>query len=342
MPQTACGFSFENVAPLDWFQWRSLLWDHLPGDGASSPDWQAVADVVNKACPDSSHQTAGSYRRAFEAVRAAFPEPMPGSELWTRSLYDQVPALAGAQPPFMNLGYCDQDLPALPLAESDEPFRLQIQLYKRALAGDHLAGKRVVEVGCGGGGGVSYLARTHQPAYISGIDLLENAIQHCRSVYSDEGLRFEQADAASLPFENHSVDAVINIESSGHYPSLMAFLEEVQRILRPASRLYLADLRATDGQWGPERNLVDLRLQIESAGLIILKEQCISPGVLRSIDLQEDARRTFLNHAVLNSHAVSHFEEIMLMQRSRNYARLRSGRLEYCVFVCERREKGAN
>lgn len=332
--QTALRFSFEDVAPLDWFQWRCLLWDHMPGE--SRGDWEAIAERVNGVCADSEPRAAGEYRSAFAAVRAAYPGEMPGIELWTRSLYEQVPALAGQQPPFMNLGYADGDVA---LSEAEEPFRLQIQLYERALAGDRLKGKRLVEVGCGGGGGASYLARAHGPASITGTDLLERNVRHCRTAYSQEELFFEQAEAACLPFGSQTVDAVVNVESSGHYPSLEGFLEEVRRILRPPGRLYLADLRATDGMWGRKRDLSDLRRAIHSAGLRVVKEDSLSAGVLRSIDLQEEGRRAFLRYAIEDRHVLSHFEEIMLMRGSRNHARLESGKLEYCLFVCER--KGA-
>ena len=51
----------------------------------------------------------------------------------------------------------------LPLAASDEPNRLGIQLYHRVATQADLNGKQLLEVSCGHGGGASYLTRTLNP-----------------------------------------------------------------------------------------------------------------------------------------------------------------------------------
>ena len=69
---------------------------------------------------------------------------------------------------------------ALPLAESDEPNRFHIQLYHRIATQADLRGKQVLEVGCGHGGGASYLMRTLRPASYTGLDLNPAGIAFCR------------------------------------------------------------------------------------------------------------------------------------------------------------------
>ena len=61
---------------------------------------------------------------------------------------------------FLNVGYEEDPPMALPLAESDEPNRFHIQLYHRIATQADLSGKRVLEVGCGHGGG-SLLPHAH-------------------------------------------------------------------------------------------------------------------------------------------------------------------------------------
>ena len=65
---------------------------------------------------------------------------------------------------FLNYGYEEDPPMALPLSASDEPNRFFIQQYHRVATQADLSGKKVLEVGCGHGGGASYLMRTLHPA----------------------------------------------------------------------------------------------------------------------------------------------------------------------------------
>ena len=68
----------------------------------------------------------------------------------------------------------------MPLRAADEPDRACIQLYHRAATQVDLSGKRVLEVGCGHGGGASYLMRTLHPASYTGLDLNPAGIAFCQ------------------------------------------------------------------------------------------------------------------------------------------------------------------
>jgi cyclopropane fatty-acyl-phospholipid synthase-like methyltransferase len=76
---------------------------------------------------------------------------------------------------------------ALPLEASDEPNRYFIQLYHRNATQVDLTGKRVLEVGCGHGGGADYLVRTLGPAAWTGLDL---SVDFCRKRHHLPGLDF--------------------------------------------------------------------------------------------------------------------------------------------------------
>ena len=145
---------------------------------------------------------------------------------------------------FFNYGYEEDPPMALPLATSDEPNRICIQLYHRTATQADLSGKRVLEVGCGHGGGASYLMRTLHPASYTGLDLNPAGIAFCRKRHNLAGLDFVQGDAEELPFPDQSFDAVINIESSLHYPRFPRFVAEVARVLCPGGHFLYADYRA--------------------------------------------------------------------------------------------------
>jgi ubiquinone/menaquinone biosynthesis C-methylase UbiE len=142
---------------------------------------------------------------------------------------------------FFNFGYEEDPPMALPLAGSDEPNRFGIQLYHRTASQVDLAGKRVLEVSCGAGGGASYITRTLGPASYTGLDLNPASVELCRKRHKVPGLDFVQGDAQNLPFADETFDAVINVEASHQYPDFARFLTEVARVLRPGGYFLYTD-----------------------------------------------------------------------------------------------------
>lgn len=126
---------------------------------------------------------------------------------------------------FLNYGYEEYPEMRFPLSAADEPDRFPIQLYHGTAAQAQLNGKQVLEVGCGHGGGASYLVRTVRPDSYVGLDLNPAGIAYCRKKHDLAGLEFVQGDAQELPFADRSFDAVINIESSHLYPRFPRFLD---------------------------------------------------------------------------------------------------------------------
>ena len=147
---------------------------------------------------------------------------------------------------FLNYGYEEDPPMALPLAASDEPDRFPIQLYHRTATQVDLAGKKVLEVSCGHGGGASYLMRTLHPASYTGLDFNTVGIEFCRKRHNLPGLDFVQGNAESLPFPDQSFDAVINVEAAINYQNVPRFFAEVERVLRAGGHFLYADIRYAD------------------------------------------------------------------------------------------------
>ena len=127
---------------------------------------------------------------------------------------------------FMNYGYL-KDNHKIKLDESDEKNRYSAQLYNLVATGADIKGKDILEVGCGRGGGLSYINRYLSPRSVTGVDLNKKAIEFCKKHYSNESIKFLQENAQDLSFQDQTFDVVINVESSHRYSQMDIFLDEV-------------------------------------------------------------------------------------------------------------------
>lgn len=150
---------------------------------------------------------------------------------------------------FMNYGFLETrggqaGLPSVALAKEDEPDRLCIQLYHHVVSAANLAGKEVLEVGSGRGGGASFVARHHQPIKLIGADFSPQAVALCQQRHAGiANLAFIVGDAERLPFPDASFDAVLNVESSHCYGQVEKFFAEAARVLRPGGWFLYTDFR---------------------------------------------------------------------------------------------------
>jgi ubiquinone/menaquinone biosynthesis C-methylase UbiE len=178
---------------------------------------------------------------------------------------------------FLNYGY-DEDPPmALPLAASDESDRFPIQLYHRTATQVDLAGKKVLEVSCGHGGGASYLTRTLHPATYTGLDLNTVGIEFCRKRHNLPGLDFVHGNAESLPFPDQSFHVVINVEAAINYQNVPRFFTEVERVLRAGGHFLYADIRYADEIAAWESELANIPMRLVSG-------QVINAEVMRGLE----------------------------------------------------------
>jgi fatty-acid O-methyltransferase len=193
---------------------------------------------------------------------------------------------------FLNYGYETDPPMALPLDAPDEPYRYCIQLYHRTATQADLGGKQVLEVGCGHGGGASYLMRTLQPTSYTGLDLNSAGIAFCRQRHNLVGLGFVQGDAENLPFPDRSFDAVINIESSLHYPRFDRFLAEAARVLRPEGHFLYADVRAAT-------DISAWEAALAGAPMRIVSRRNINAEVMRAMETNQELLGLMHRHAPL-------------------------------------------
>jgi ubiquinone/menaquinone biosynthesis C-methylase UbiE len=190
---------------------------------------------------------------------------------------------------FLNWGYEEDPPMGLPLDETDEPNRYSIQLYHQTASQVDLAGKKVLEVSCGHGGGASYLTRTLKPASYTGLDFNAAGIEFCQRRHQLPGLDFVHGDAENLPFPDESFDAVVNVEASHIYPHFERFLGQVTRVLRPGGHFLYADFRNRDGFPAWESALAE-------SGLRQVSEKVINEQVLRGLQKNSPRSSELINH----------------------------------------------
>ncbi|NOZ36441.1 MAG: class I SAM-dependent methyltransferase [Chlorobi bacterium] len=191
---------------------------------------------------------------------------------------------------FMNYGYSNEE-EELKLNEKDKKNRYSIQLYNLVAAGTNIAEKDLLEVGCGRGGGLSYINQNLLPKNVTGIDLNKKAIQFCNKFYKESNSTFMQANAQKLPFKDNSFDVVLNVESSHRYPQPEVFFKEVYRVLKPGGYFLFSDFRF-------DYEIEETESQLKKAGLQMEKKQDITPNVVKALESATPDREILIKKIV--------------------------------------------
>jgi len=117
------------------------------------------------------------------------------------------------------------------------------QLIREHMGAEDLAGKRVLEIGCGRGGFACWMARQRPaPSQIVAADFSFTAVQKGRQFASENGLSriaWEVMDIEAITHESGSFDTVISCETIEHVPDPWKAVKELGRVLKPGGKLFL-------------------------------------------------------------------------------------------------------
>jgi arsenite methyltransferase len=109
------------------------------------------------------------------------------------------------------------------------------------------AGVSIADLGCGAGTTAMTLARNYD-FRVSAVDIsaanIERAIQRMGSDHA--AIRFSQADAHQLPFDDSELDGLIAECSFSLFSEQETVLAEIRRVLKPGGKLAITDM-ATGG-----------------------------------------------------------------------------------------------
>ena len=241
---------------------------------------------------------------------------------WYISIIDK-----NAEVIFMNYGYSKNNQKIV-LEKEDEKNRYSIQLYHHTAISINIKGKNILEVGCGRGGGLSYINRYLSPNELTGVDLNKKAIQFCKKIYKKKNSKFLQANAQNLPFSNNSFEVVINVESSHRYPQVELFIYEVYRVLKPGGTFLFTD-------FGQNKELKMLEKQFENSQFKCVKKENITSYVVEALKLATPEREVLIKK-LLPVFLQSLGRNFAATEGSHTYNRFANGHYEYIYYVLEK------
>ena len=130
--------------------------------------------------------------------------------------------------------------------EEHFPSTIDPRIYHVKLIRQHLgalAGKRVLDVGCGKGRFARVFHQQEPGAELWGLDISEAMLR-----YVPEGIRTRAGSMTELPFETGFFDAAYATESLEHAVEIEKAVSEICRVVKPGGRIAIIDKNA--GQWG--------------------------------------------------------------------------------------------
>lgn len=125
------------------------------------------------------------------------------------------------------------------------------RLYQRYNFANSFCGDRdVLEIACGAGLGLGYLAKKARS--VVGGDIDEDNLKFARSHYTGRSnIILKTLDAQNMPFENNSFDAVILYEAIYYLKNAGRFFDEAHRVLRHDGFLILCSVNKDWNDFNP-------------------------------------------------------------------------------------------
>lgn len=157
-------------------------------------------------------------------------------------------------------------------------------------ARQHSQDKNVLEVACGPGRGLGYLAQVARS--VTGGDYTEALVRAANHHYQGR-IKILHLDAQQLPFSDESFDVLMLFEAIYYLPDASQFVAEARRVLRPNGVLLVC---SANREW-PEFNPSPLSVKYFSA--LELRELLMQQGF--AVELKagfEASPRTAMQHLI--------------------------------------------
>jgi ubiquinone/menaquinone biosynthesis C-methylase UbiE len=266
----------------------------------------------------------------FERASAQFFYSAIAGFFFTNAWYSLVSKLdKNADATLLNYGFADLNGDKIELEPQLEVNRFPIQLYHHVVSRASLRAKDVLEIGCGRGGGASYVARNLHPRRFVGLDINKRAIAFDQRFYKEQkNLQFIAGDAHAMPFREGVFDVALNVESSHHYNDMGRFLGEAHRVLKPGGSFLMACF--------PRKNEPSsLRESLSQSRFECTLEEDITPNVIRALEL-DSARREEAVLRLCPAPLRTFGREFAGIRGSKLYESFATGERRYLNFVLQK------
>ncbi|HEY5494377.1 MAG TPA: class I SAM-dependent methyltransferase [Candidatus Anoxymicrobiaceae bacterium] len=114
-------------------------------------------------------------------------------------------------------------------------FQRHLVSYRHVLGA--LAGKSVIDVGCGEGYGPAMLGSS--ASKVLGVDIAPEVIEHARFTYGTGAVTFAVMDVNHLAVEDSSFDAAVSFQVVEHLADVSGYFAEIARLLQVGGTAYL-------------------------------------------------------------------------------------------------------
>lgn len=127
-------------------------------------------------------------------------------------------------------------------------YKLGLQ-YSRKLRNAGFQNGKILDAGCGFGGTLLTIAKNFTNSEFFGVDLSEPLLKIAHEETSSQRLQsritFLKEDVQSLPFDNSTIDIVLNIYMVHLVEDPVKMLNEIARVLKSNGKFFIKDLRRT-------------------------------------------------------------------------------------------------
>jgi SAM-dependent methyltransferase len=123
--------------------------------------------------------------------------------------------------------------------------QLSYMMTRYHLAKQYAKGKDVLEIACGSGTGLGYMAE--EATSMMGGDIDSTLVDIAVKSYEDNPkVTVQKIDAQALPYADKSYDIVLLFEALYYIPDVNKFIAEVKRVIRPGGLLIITSVNC---QW---------------------------------------------------------------------------------------------